>query len=237
MKVLKLQIHVNFKPDGRSYCHGFHMIKVLGKCVVKHVLKQGNTFTTGCTTYKTSSMIKHEATTDHKISVAAPKLNNNITAALNNAKCEQDETIIKILKLVNWLACENVPLSKFESLMNLLKELGVPGLGSLNIGDRIDYNSYYTANELLEAISNVLDEKNRTPLKESPYISLFTDESTDIANKKRITMTARIVDPSTSIALSVFLSIPLTFNMLMELVRAIKRNIYTKWIGSYDRTW
>ena len=25
--MLKLQIHVNFKPDGRSYGHGFHMIK------------------------------------------------------------------------------------------------------------------------------------------------------------------------------------------------------------------
>ena len=134
-----------------------------------------NTFTTGCTTYKTSSMIRHEATADHKISVAAPKLNNNMTAAINNVKCKQDEAIIKTLKLVNWFACENVPLSKFESLMNLLKELIVPGLGSLNIGDRIDYNSYYTAQELLEAISDVLDLKNTTQLKESPYISLFAD--------------------------------------------------------------
>ena len=159
-----------------------------------------------CTTYKTSNIIRHEATADHKISVAAPKPNNNMTEAINNAKCEQDEAIIKTLKLVNWLACENVPLPKFERLMNLLKELGVPGLGSLNIGDRIDYNSYYTANELLEAISGILDEKNTTRLKESPYISLFADESTDIANKKRMTMTARIVDPSTSIALSVFLT-------------------------------
>ena len=91
--------------------------------------------------------------------------------------------------------------------MNLLKE-GVPGLGSLNIGDSIDYNSYYTANELLEAISDVLDEKNTTQLKESPYIYiyLFADESTDNANKKRMTMIARIVDPSTSIASSVFLT-------------------------------
>ena len=96
VKVLKLQIHVNFKPAGRSYGHGLHMIKVLGKCIVKRVLKQKKkTFTTGCTTYKTSSMIRHEATADHKISVAAPKLNNNMTAAINNAKCEQDEAIIK----------------------------------------------------------------------------------------------------------------------------------------------
>ena len=93
------------------------MIKVLEKSIVKCVLKRrgGNTFTTGCTTYKTSSMIMHKATADNKISVAAPKLNNNMTAAINNAKCEQDEAIIKTLKLVNWLACENVPLSKFES--------------------------------------------------------------------------------------------------------------------------
>ena len=144
-----------------------------------------NAFTTGCTTYKTSSMIRHEATADHKVSVAAPKFNNNMTTAINNAKCKQDEAIIKTLKLVNWLACENVPLSKFQSVMNLLKELRVPGLGSLNISDRIDYSSYYTANELLEAISDVLDFKNTTLLKESPYISVFADESTDILPTKR----------------------------------------------------
>ena len=106
-------------------------------------------------------MIRHEATADHKISVAAPKLNNNMTAAIHNAKCQQDEAIIKTLKLLNWLACENVPLSKFESLINLLKELGLPCLSSLNIGDRIDYNSYYTANELLEAIRDVLMKKTQ----------------------------------------------------------------------------
>ena len=66
---------------------------------MQRVLKRGGgEFTTGCTTYKTSSMIMHEATADHKISIAAPKLNNNITAAINNAKCEQHEAIIKTLK-------------------------------------------------------------------------------------------------------------------------------------------
>ena len=42
--------------------------------------------------------------------------------------------------------------------------------------------------------------------QESPYISLFANESSDIANKKRMTMTARIVYPSTSIASFVFLT-------------------------------
>ena len=85
------------KSTGKMYCEA---------CIKT----EKNTFTTGCTTYKMSSMIRHEATADHKISVAAPKLNNNMTAAINNAKCEQDEAIIKTLKLVNCLACENVPL-------------------------------------------------------------------------------------------------------------------------------
>ena len=70
------------KSTGKMYCEA---------CIKT----EKKTFTTGCTTYKTSSMIRHEATADHKISVAAPKLNNNMTAAINNAKCEQDEAIIK----------------------------------------------------------------------------------------------------------------------------------------------
>ena len=101
MKVLKLQIHVNFKPDGRSYGHGYHMIKVLGKCIMKRVLKQEKNITTGCTTYKTSIMIRHEATADHEISIATPKLNNKLTAAINNAQCEQDEAIISYILVVN----------------------------------------------------------------------------------------------------------------------------------------
>ena len=55
--------------------------------------------------------------------------------------------------------------------MNLLNELGVPSLGSINKGDHIDYNSYYTANELLEAINDVLNGKNHNT-GISIYISL-----------------------------------------------------------------
>lgn len=40
----------------------------------------------------------------------------------------QYSALIKAIKNVHWLACENVPLSKFVSMMDFLKDKGTPGL-------------------------------------------------------------------------------------------------------------
>ena len=106
---------------------------------------------------------------------------------------------------MHWLATENMALSKYESLMGLLQDLDVPGLDYLKVGERIDYQSYYSANELLQAISDVLDERITDTLKKSPFVTIFADESTDIANKKRMTLTARVFEYETNQASTIFL--------------------------------
>ena len=111
--------------------------------------------------------------------------------------------MIKAMKVVYWLASENLPLSKYESLMQLLKDLEVPKIASLKI--RVDYESYYTANEILSAISSQIDKEVNEKIEDSPVVTLLSDESTDIANKKRMTMHARIVDPKTSAPETVYL--------------------------------
>ena len=70
---------------------------------------------------------------------------------------------------------------------------------------RVDYESYYTANEILTAISSQIDEDLNKKIQQSPFITMLADESTDISNKKRMTMHARIVDPKTSVAETVYL--------------------------------
>ena len=45
--------------------------------------------------------------------------------------------MIKAMKVVYWLASENLPLSKYESLMQLLKDLEVPKIASLKIRESI----------------------------------------------------------------------------------------------------
>ena len=50
----------------------------------------------------------------------------NFEAAVSKTFNEEIKVMIKAIKVVNWLASENLPLTKQESLMQLLKGLVVP---------------------------------------------------------------------------------------------------------------
>lgn len=88
---------------------------------------------------------------------------------------------------------ENLPLSKYDSLTSFLKEVNLPGLDLVCNDNRIKYQSYYTANELLDALNFVADCELNRKCRESPYISILADESTDISNTQRMTITARVI--------------------------------------------
>ena len=68
------------------------------KICVKHGKK--NTMTTGCKTLKTSSLTRHEELTDHKVVVSAVELSANFEAAVSKAFSEEDEAMIKAMKVV-----------------------------------------------------------------------------------------------------------------------------------------
>lgn len=100
---------------------------------------------------------------------------------------------------------ENLPLSKYDSLTSFLKEVNVPGLDLVCNDNRIKYQSYYTANELLDALNFVADCELNRKCRESPYISILADESTDISNTQRMTITAHVINPKTLECSTVFL--------------------------------
>ncbi|XP_061191044.1 zinc finger protein 862-like [Saccostrea echinata] len=143
--------------------------------------------------------------TNHRDSIQAQSLSKEMNVAVAKMMTDHDVALIKAIKTVHWLANENLPLSKFESMMDFLKDIGTPSLHFLQVGNRIDYQSYYSANEFLHAISDVIEEKTTEKLQKSPFVTIFADESTDICNKKRMTMTARIINPENSRAQTVFL--------------------------------
>ena len=173
--------------------------------------KRKNVFATeGCKVYKTSSMTRHEKSEEHVASAKAPQLATGFLQAVEQAvqqsDSRQDIAMRKCISTVLWLAKENVPLAKFETMFPLYQELGVTGLEVLKLNDRVSYDSYYTALEILDSISSVIDDDINSKLTASPFITMLSDESTDLANKKRITLNARIIDPKTCVAETVFLS-------------------------------
>ncbi|XP_071147183.1 zinc finger protein 862-like [Mytilus edulis] len=106
---------------------------------------------------------------------------------------------------VYWLASEDLPLNKYESMINFLKKVGVTKLENLKFNDRINYESYYSATEILAAIDLEIESEIDEKISKSPYVTILADESTDTSNNKKITINARIIDPETSIPETVIL--------------------------------
>ena len=166
---------------------------------------KSNAFTQGCETFKTSSFTRHENSTDHQDCIKGIELRKDMHVAMSNAMSERNVAVMKAMQTVHWLAVENIALSKYESMMGFLQNIGVSGLKQLETGERVDYQSYYSANEFLEAISDFLDKKTTEKIQKSPVVTVFADESTDIANKKRMTLLARIIETENCKPLTIFL--------------------------------
>lgn len=92
--------------------------------------------------------------------------------------------MIKAMEVVYWLASMNFLMTKKESLMQLLKDLGVPKIECLKISERVDNERYCIANEIVSAISVQIDAELSKRIGCSPFVTILAHESTDIANKK-----------------------------------------------------
>ena len=156
-----------------------------------------NAMTIGTTNFKTSTLSRHAASADHKLALLAPKEQANMAKTAEKFTTDQEKAILVCTKVVYWLAKEGIALNKYGSLMELLKYLKTPHLEHLDVDKHTSYTSYNTANDLLKSISNVLDKEVTEKLELSPYVTLMTDESTDIAMHHKLCVSARVVNPTT----------------------------------------
>ncbi|WAR21374.1 ZN862-like protein, partial [Mya arenaria] len=137
----------------------------------------------------------HVVSQDHKHAVSNPSDRSNFEEAVLCADSKGESAIMLVMKVVYWLAKECIPLSKYGSLMQLLKFLGTPNMAALKVGKNIDYTSYTTACDILSALSDFIDSGVTEKLQQSPTINIMTDESTDIVVHHKLCISARVVDP------------------------------------------
>ena len=93
--------------------------------------------------------------------------------------------ILQAARAVHWLVSEGLSLSKFPSSISLLQEYKVEDVDKLFVSNKATYSSGDTAMDILETLSEDVDEKANLLLKESPFVSVLADESTDITIKKK----------------------------------------------------
>jgi hypothetical protein len=71
--------------------------------------KMTNTFTTGCTYFRTSTLTRHVATTDHKLSVFAKTESKSLEKTVQNVVSQQEGAVKSAIDTVYWLAKEKLP--------------------------------------------------------------------------------------------------------------------------------
>ena len=197
-----------FQP---KWCTKYHWLiydseRNLMFCKLCRDLKFSNTMGRGTSNFKTSTLSRHVKHRQHKLARLQPVESQNMGKAVDNIITREESAAIICFKAVQWLCTEDMPLSKYESLMTLLTDLNVPHIGALQYSDRIGYRSYDTACEILHAMSTVIDEKIEEKLRASPAITILTDESTDIVIHHKLVISCRIVDPITLAPSTLFLS-------------------------------
>ncbi|XP_070569233.1 zinc finger protein 862-like [Ptychodera flava] len=165
-----------------------------------------NAMAVGTKNMKTTTIKRHLKSVEHKQAIAAPCEAACMEAAVRQQLSREEDGIQSCLKVVYWLAKETIPLTKYPSLMGLLRELGTPNLDVIQCGQRVTYSSYNTACDMLNSISNTIDRDVTQKLRMSPTISILTDESTDIAVHHKLTVNARVIDPLSMVPMTLFLT-------------------------------
>ena len=69
-----------------------------------------------------------------------------------------------------------MPLNKYTSLMKLLRDLDTPHIELLSVDKRTYHDSYKAALDILDAMSKHIDQEVSKKAKESPGITILTDE-------------------------------------------------------------
>ena len=105
------------------------------------------------------------------------------------------KVITALFKTVHWMTMEGVALNKFKSLLGLLCDLGVPDLDIVQKLDKVSYDSYFTAQELLDSLAQCSEQHANSQIEQSPVVTVLSDETTDITNKMRLILHAQLLNP------------------------------------------
>ena len=93
-----------------------------------------------------------------------------------------------------WLAKqETAHHTKSSLLLELGKSLGCSYLNDLKVGENASNTSHHMIDEFLVVLSDCVEKDIFSKVKASPAVSIFCDESTDVANLKQLVMFIRFL--------------------------------------------
>jgi len=106
---------------------------------------------------------------------------------------------IRQMKIAYWIAKENVAFRKFRDLNMLV-------LNNYDTED-LNYANDRALREFLASISFIIEQKTLNEIRESPFFSIITDESTDTSTQEQLILYAKYFSKENSEFKMSFLSI------------------------------
>ena len=90
-----------------------------------------------------------------------------IGGSLRKGETKQNKAVLVLFKCVQWLYIESIPLVKLKSLLELLHDLGLEDIAILK-QTNISYDSYTTSDDILQCLSDEIDDELKEKLEKSP---------------------------------------------------------------------
>ncbi|XP_078576404.1 zinc finger protein 862-like [Branchiostoma floridae x Branchiostoma japonicum] len=155
-----------------------------------------NAFARGTQDFRIGRLELHVEKGDHPALVEAENLRpNNVAAVVNRMLGARELAVIAALRNVYYLAKENIPSVKYQSLNELCEMQGCGALAALRVSANASYTHWDTVTDMQEAISNVLRDDLLAKIATSHYIGTMTDKSTDISVEKLLLTYINVLSP------------------------------------------
>ncbi|XP_045187150.2 zinc finger protein 862-like [Mercenaria mercenaria] len=157
----------------------------------------------GCRSLRLDKVTTHENSDQHQ---SAVKLETESQLSIEQSFSDRTplnekefEAVVCATKVVHFLVKHNIPhTTVYEEFIKFaVEELKSPILANLSRSKNAKYTSQTTADELLSAMSQDIEETLRKRVTSSPAYSVMTDEATDIANRKHLAFCVKYVDSET----------------------------------------
>lgn len=154
-----------------------------------------------CVTLTRNTLSKHELSEAHcdavklETQLCLSKKDGGIAGAFSAVQSSERRAMIGAFKCMYWLCAEQIAhTTNFTSLIALAKSLGATYLNDLCIGKNAQYTSERFIQEVVTCLGDVLSDGIFEEVRASPFFSLMTDETTDVAVVKEVVIYVRYLD-------------------------------------------
>ncbi|CAB4384212.1 unnamed protein product [Rhizophagus irregularis] len=133
----------------------------------------------GSKNFKSSALSEHFTTKNHTDATNQEIAKVELIKVTNNAIDRAQNHVSVLMKIIFWLAENDISLNKLPEVVKLCRIFDCPQL--LSPSNTITYENNVSGREILSAISNSIEEIIWKELAEAAAFGIMVDESTDIS--------------------------------------------------------